>query len=82
MAERSEAEAANPPVSLMVAEGLLEDLSRLTPGDAEAVLAAIQERLARDPRGVGEPLTGDLEGYYALTVGSVRVVYKVTDRPA
>jgi mRNA-degrading endonuclease RelE of RelBE toxin-antitoxin system len=69
-------------VKVMVAEGLQQDLERLDPADAKAVMDAIQTKLAENPKDAGEALTGDLAGYYQLVVNGVRVLYKVTDKPA
>ena len=70
------------PIKVLLGEGLQKDLERLAPADSKAVLDAIRSKLTVDPAGSGEAMNGDLAGYYTMTVGSVRVVYKVTEKSA
>ena len=70
------------PVRVLLGEGLQKDLEKLAPADSQAVLDAIRSKLTVDPASAGEALNGDMAGYYQMTVGNVRVVYKVTEKSA
>ncbi len=60
-------------------EVLKKDLRRIGPSAALDVLKAINKKLKSDPKGYGEPLHGELAGYYKLSVGQYRVAYKVIE---
>lgn len=70
------------PIKVLLGEGLQKDLERLAPADSKAVLDAIRSKLTVDPAGAGQALNGDMAGYYQMTVGNVRVVYKVVEKTA
>lgn len=48
--------------------------------NARQILAAIGERLAVDPVGLGKPLQHGLKGYKRLRVGDWRVIYRMDGR--
>ena len=45
----------------------------------DAVLAAIFESIAVNPRRAGKPLRGELEGLYSARRGDFRVIYEILD---
>ena len=46
---------------------------------AAEILDAVEKKLTVDPEGYGDPLRKDLSGYFKLSVGQWRVVYRVDD---
>jgi mRNA interferase RelE/StbE len=43
----------------------------------DAVLAAIFESIAVNPRRAGKPLRGELEGLYSARRGDFRIIYEI-----
>jgi mRNA interferase RelE/StbE len=54
-----------------------EDLPKLDAAGQKRILKTIRKKLAVDPEGYGEPLRGDLAGYWKLKVEDFRVVYSI-----
>lgn len=56
---------------------LKEDLQKLDAASQRVVLKAVRKKLTVDPEGYGEPLRGDLSGYWKLKISDFRVVYSI-----
>ncbi len=54
-----------------------EDLPKLDAGWQRRVLKTIRKKLTADPEGYGEPLRGELSGYWKLKIEDFRVVYSI-----
>ncbi|MBI4677222.1 MAG: type II toxin-antitoxin system RelE/ParE family toxin [Elusimicrobia bacterium] len=54
-----------------------EDIPRLDKPERARIFKAMRERLATAPHQYGEPLRGELFGYWKLRVGDFRVIYKM-----
>lgn len=71
---------AHEPYELVVAPGASRTISDVLPeGVAWAVIDFINGRLLANPRRVGYPLHGRLEGLYGAHVGDYRVEYDIDD---
>ncbi len=54
-----------------------DDFKRIDLQHQRKIVRAIRERLATNPEKYGEPLRGDLKGYWKLRVGEFRVIYEI-----
>ena len=54
-----------------------DDFKRIDIAHQRKIAKAIRERLGTDPEKYGEPLRGDLKGYWKLRVGEFRVIYEI-----
>ena len=59
-----------------------KEISKLNPKIQERILRFIKSRLAqrKNPRELGEALSGDLSGYWKYRVGDYRIVAKIEDQ--
>lgn len=57
----------------------LRHLNRLPDKIRSAVLSAIFESIAHNPKRAGKALRGELEGLYSARRGEFRVIYEVDD---
>jgi mRNA interferase RelE/StbE len=64
---------------VFICDAAKKDLRKLGKAVAEEVLRHIKKKLETDPASYGDPLSGDLAGYYKLRVGDHRIVYKIVD---
>ncbi len=67
------------PWNLVVAGPIRRAVDRIPPKVAAAVLDFLLGPLAENPRRVGRPLRGDLQGPHSAQVGAYRVVYEIDD---
>lgn len=58
---------------------LEEDLPDLDPSVQKRIVRAIEKKLTVNPRQYGEPLRGELFGYWKLRVDDYRVVYRMKE---
>lgn len=56
---------------------LKDDFKNIDLQHQRKIVKAIRERLSTDPEKYGEPLRGDLKGYWKLRVGEFRVIYEI-----
>ena len=56
---------------------LKDDFKRIDLQHQRKIIRAVRERLSTDPEKYGEPLRGDLKGYWKLRVGEYRVIYEI-----
>jgi mRNA interferase RelE/StbE len=56
---------------------LSDDFRSISPPDQKIIFRDIQKKLTIDPKGYGQPLLGELKGYWRLRVGDYRVIYKM-----
>ncbi|MBF0521733.1 MAG: type II toxin-antitoxin system RelE/ParE family toxin [Candidatus Omnitrophica bacterium] len=57
-----------------------QDFESLDKQVRRRVLDKIENHLAKDPKGLGKPLTGPLKGLWRYRVGDFRVIYKIADK--
>lgn len=57
----------------------LRHLSRLPEKVREAALAAILGPIAENPRRLGKPLLGELEGLHSARRGDYRIIYEIVE---
>lgn len=56
---------------------LSDDFKKIGLHHQRKIVRVIRERLTKDPEKYGEPLRGDLKGYWKLRVGEFRVIYEI-----
>jgi mRNA interferase RelE/StbE len=56
---------------------LKKDFRKIGPEDQRKIIRAIRHRLATRPKDYGEPLRGELKGFWKLRVGQFRVIYEI-----
>jgi len=56
---------------------LKKDFRKIGPEDQKKIIRAIRQRLATRPKDYGEPLRGELKGFWKLRVGQFRVIYEI-----
>ncbi len=56
-----------------------KDLEKLDRPTKKRILDKIEKFLAKDPKGLGKPLTGQFKGFWRYRVGDFRVIYKVAE---
>ena len=57
-----------------------QDLKHLDRPVIKRILDKIEKALARDPKGLGKPLSGHFVGLWRYRIGDYRVIYKIADR--
>lgn len=58
---------------------LSEDFKHISYPDQKLILRDIRKKLSLNPKSYGEPLRGELKGYWRLRVGDYRVIYKTRE---
>lgn len=56
-----------------------KELSKLDRPVAQRILRFLRDRVAEDPRSVGEPLKAELSGFWKYRVGSYRLYADIQD---
>ena len=56
---------------------LKDDFKSIELHNQKKIIKAIRERLSTEPEKYGQPLRGDLKGYWKLRVGEYRVIYEI-----
>lgn len=56
---------------------LKKDFRKIGLEDQRKIVRAIRQRLAARPRDYGQPLRGELKGFWKLRVGQFRVIYEI-----
>lgn len=59
-----------------------KDFKKIDPADRKRIIKAIRQKLTSKPKEFGQPLRGDLKGYWKLRVGEYRVIYAIEDKRA
>ncbi len=54
-----------------------KDFKSISLPDRKKIIRAVKNKLAADPERYGEPLRGDLKGFWKLRVGEFRVIYSI-----
>ncbi len=54
-----------------------EDFKKIDPSHQSYVLRTIRKKLSLDPESYGKPLRGEFKGYWRLSVGDFRVIYRI-----
>ena len=62
------------------ANGIEEDLARLDKPVRRKIIDKIEGYLARDPQGLGKPLTGIFKGFWRYRFDDYRVVYRIAHK--
>jgi mRNA interferase RelE/StbE len=57
-----------------------QDLRKLDKSVIRKILSRIETYLAKDPKELGKPLTGEFQGYWRYRWGDYRVIYKISER--
>jgi len=57
-----------------------EDFRKLDKAVIKKILDRIEIYLARDPQGLGKPLTGGFQGYWRYRWGDYRVIYRIAEQ--
>ena len=57
-----------------------EDLKQLDKSTARKILKRIETYLAREPKELGKPLTGEFQGYWRYRWGDYWVIYKISEQ--
>lgn len=58
---------------------LSEDFKSISYPDQKIILKDIRKKLSLAPKDYGEPLLGELKGYWRLRVKDYRVIYKIRE---
>ena len=56
-----------------------KELSKLDPPVVKRILRFLKDRVSHDPRSIGEPLTGNLSGFWRYRVGDYRLYAEIRD---
>ena len=56
---------------------LKKDFRKIGLEDQRKIMRAIRQRLATRPKDYGEPLRGELKGFWKLRVGQFRIIYEI-----
>ncbi len=59
------------------AEGIERDLAKLDHSLRRRIIDKIEKYLARDPQGLGKPLTGAFKGFWRYRFDDYRVIYRI-----
>ena len=71
----------NSKYSILYSDGVgEEDIPALPARQKAQIKRAVEERLAKDPVGLGKPLRYSLTGHRRLRVGDYRIIYRIEDR--
>lgn len=76
---RAEVAGSDPTYTTRFTATARRDLDRLPPRILGAVIEFAFGDLAREPRGVGKPLRGELAGYHSARRGPYRLLYRIDD---
>ena len=57
--------------------GVEDDLARLDRRIRKKIIDKVEKYLARDPQGLGKPLTGIFKGYWRYRFEDYRVIYRI-----
>ena len=57
-----------------------KDLKSLNKNTIRKILSRIEQYLVKDPKGLGELLKGEFEGFWRYRWGDYRVIYKISER--
>ena len=58
---------------------LKKDFKRIDLQDQRKIIRAIRNKLTANPKEHGEPLRGELKGFWKLRVGQFRVIYEIQE---
>ena len=58
---------------------LKKDFRKFGLEDQRKIIRAIRQKLTSRPKDYGEPLRGELKGFWKLRVGQFRVIYEVQE---
>lgn len=58
---------------------LSEDFKSISYPDQKLIFRDIRKKLSLDPQSYGQPLRGELKGYWRLRVKDYRVIYKIKE---
>ena len=64
--------------SVVYADGVEKDLQRLDKSTKKKIIAKIEGYLAKDPQGLGKPLTGAFKGFWRYRFDDYRVIYRLS----
>lgn len=56
-----------------------KELSKLDRPVAKRIVSFLRERVARDPKAIGEALQGNLSEYWRYRVGSYRIICEIQE---
>ncbi len=62
------------------AEGVDADLARLDKPLRRRIIDKVEGYLARDPQGIGKPLTGIFKGFWSYRMDHYRVIYRIAPK--
>ncbi len=62
------------------ADGIEKDLAHLDKPLREKIVNKIEGYLARDPQGLGKPLTGIFKGFWRYRFNDYRVIYRIAPK--
>ncbi|MCK4244589.1 MAG: type II toxin-antitoxin system RelE/ParE family toxin [Candidatus Omnitrophica bacterium] len=54
-----------------------EDFKKIDFSEQLYILRTIRKKLSLDPESYGKPLRGEFKGYWRLSVGDFRVIYRI-----
>lgn len=57
----------------------IDDLSYLPDKISTQIYNKVEKYLAREPRQLGAPLSGNYSGYYRYRIGDYRIIYEIND---
>ncbi len=64
--------------SVAYADGVEKDLARLDRPLRKKIIDKIEGYLAKDPQGLGKPLTGIFKGFWRYRFDDYRVIYRIS----
>ena len=56
-----------------------EDFKKIDGAGQKRVIKAVREKLTKEPKAYGKPLSGQYKGFWKLKVGPYRVVYEIIE---
>ena len=63
--------------SVEYAEGVEKDLAKLDKPLRAKIINKIENYLAKDPEGLGKPLTGAFKGFWRYRFDDYRIIYRI-----
>ena len=63
--------------SVVYADSVERDLTKLAKPLRKKIINKIEHDLARDPQGLGKPLTGPFKGFWRYRFDDYRIVYRI-----
>ena len=57
-----------------------KDLKKLDKISVRKILDRVEKYLAKDPKGLGKPLTGEFRGSWRYRWGDYRVIYRIAEK--